>query len=125
MIVCTAGYKVKATVKKTLCKSLCILNDLSAVLLELRLESLAEAYSLTCDNVHKRSALCTWEDSGIDLLCKILVICKDKTASGASEGLVSSCCNDIGIRNGRLMLTCCNKTCDVSHIYHKICAYSS
>ena len=72
--------------------------------------------------MHKRSALCAGEYSGVYLLCKSLVICEDKTASGASQGLVSGGCNDVGIGNGRLVHTCCNKSCDVGHIHHKICA---
>ena len=39
---------------KSVCKSLCIFNYSLLIFVKFRLKSLAEANSLTCDNVHKR-----------------------------------------------------------------------
>ena len=72
--------------------------------------------------MHKRTALCTGEDSLVNLLCKFFTA-EDKTATRTTESFVCCCCNELTIRNRVRMNACGNKTCDVSHINHKICAY--
>ena len=123
MVVCTAGNKVEALIKQSLCKNTCIFHNAMLISLELRSESLAEANCLSGDNVHQGAALNTGEYSLVYLLCELLVICEYKTAARSAESLMCGCGNNVGIRNGRGVLTCCNKSRDVCHIYHKIRTY--
>lgn len=61
VVIRASGNEVKAFSDKSIRKSLCIINYSLLIFLELRLESLSEAYSLAGDNVHERAALCAWE----------------------------------------------------------------
>ena len=122
VVVGAARNELEAFLLKLVSESCRILNYLLCVCLERGLESLAEANRLCSDGVHKRTSLDTGEDSLVDLLCDLLVVAKDKTATGASESLVSSGGGNVSVRNGRGMNACGNKTCDVRHIYHKVCA---
>ena len=99
VVISTAGNEVKTSLEKAVSQSLSILNDLSLILLELRLKSLAEANSLSSDSVHKRTALSSGEDSGVDLLSQSLVISEDKAASGSTESLMCSSCSDVSVGN--------------------------
>ena len=120
MVVGAAGYELEALFKKGVSENLRVFHDLLAVCLELRLESFAEANCLACDNVHERAALYARENSGVDLLCDVLVVCEYQTASRTSQGLVSGGCNNVSVRNRADVLTSSYQTCNVSHIYHQV-----
>ena len=124
VIVRTAGNEIESPLHKSVGKSLCVFDNSLLILFKLRLKSFAEANCLTGNYVHKRSALCAREHSGVELLCKIFVIAKDKSAAGSAQSFMSSCGNNIGIRDWRLMKSGGNKTGNMSHIHHKHCAVS-
>ena len=123
VVVSASGYKLESFFKKSVSKNPCVLHYLLTVCLELWLERFSKAYCLACDNVHKRTALDSGEYSRVYLLCDVLVVGEDKTASGASERLMSCCGYNISIRNRTDVLTGSNQTCNMSHIYHEISAY--
>ena len=118
MVVGAAGYNPKACILELGSKNLCILDDLSLILLEFRLERFIEACCLRCDSVHQRAALSAGEDALIDSLCKLL-FAENDTAAGTAKGLMGGAGNDISIGNGVHVKACSDKTCDMSHIYHE------
>ena len=99
MVVRTARNDIDSPFAKLVCKHGGILNDLLLILLELIGQSLTESNSLGGDNVHKRTALSSGENSLVNLLCKLL-LAKDHSASRTSECFMSCCCDDIRIRHG-------------------------
>ena len=57
----------------------------------------------------------------VEFLC-ILCTAQDHTSSWSTKSLVSRCRCHMSIWNRAWMQSCCNKTCNMSHIYHQICA---
>ncbi len=120
VIVRTAGNHIKAAIHETFAKSLAVSYDVLCIFFEGRLKSFLEANSLSGDHVHERTAL----DSGEECLVELVLGSKffgrkNDTAARSAECLVSGGCNNVSIRNGRLMCTAGNKTCDMSHINHE------
>ena len=66
MVVGAAGHQLDAAFLQSCGQSLGVLHDLAGILLELRLQRLAEADGLGGDDVLQRAALGAGEDGGID-----------------------------------------------------------
>ena len=71
----------------------------------------------------KRTTLGSREDClvKVELLCSFLV-CQDQSTSRSTQSFVSRGRHNICIRDRARMLSCCNKTSDMSHIYHEVSA---
>ena len=121
VIICSAGYKVKAFIQKSQGQSLCVFYNSVLICLEFGSECFTEANGLCSNYMHKRSALNTGEYCLVYLLCKLFVIAHDKTASRTAESFVRGSCHNIGIRHGRRVLACGNKSGYVSHVDHEKC----
>ena len=121
MVVGAAGDQVETCVHQAGCQSLCVLQDLLLVCLELGLESLAEGNSLSSDDVHQRAALGAGEDSLVDGLCQ-LSLAQDDAAAGTAQGLVGGGGDDVCIGHGVGMQTGSNQTGNVSHVNEQVCA---
>ena len=66
--------------------------------------------------MHKRTALCAWEDCLVNLLCDFLIVCKDKTATWTAKCLVSCSCYNVSVWNRRSVLACSNKSRNVGDV---------
>ena len=112
VVVSTAGHNLVASVDECLSHGCRILLHLHLVLLELRLQSLVERYSLGTDAVLERTALYAREYSRVDQLGHHLdlafgslesprvleILAYDNgTATGTAEGLVGSSGDNMGI----------------------------
>ena len=121
VVVGAAGNHIYAKAGELFCHCFGIFNYLLGIIFKLGFERFAEANSLCGDNVLKRAALSSGEDSFIYLLGK-LFFAKDHTAAGPAQGFVGGGGNNIGIGNGGGMCAAGNKSRDVGHINKKICA---
>ena len=122
VIVGTAGNQLD-TARLQLCShSLGILDDLACVLLELRLQCLAEANRLGRDNMLERTALGAREYSGVNALCQNCVVGQDQAAARTTKRLVGGGGNNVSIRHRVLVLTAGNQTGNVRHIDHQVSA---
>ena len=119
VIIGAAGHQLHAPGQQLLGHGLSVFDDLSAVLLELGLQCLAEAHSLCGDHVLQRAALGAREDGLVDLLGNLLAVGEDQTAPGAAQGLMGGGSHHIGIGHRALMIACCHQTGDVGHIHHQ------
>ena len=114
------GFEQVVLARETTLDTMRQMAEHTNVALEAFGKRLAKANRLCRDSVHKRAALRSREDRLIYLLCNLLVISQNKTAARASERLVSGTRDHVGVRQGRRMLACGNKACDMRHIHHKI-----
>ena len=122
MVVGTAGHQLDAAFLQSCGQSLSVLHDLAGVLLELRLEGLAEADGLGGDDVLQRAALGAGEHGRVDALGNDRVVGQDQAAAGAAQGLVGGGGHHIGIGHRALVLATGHQTGNVSHIHHQECA---
>ena len=101
MVVRTAGYNVNSSGQKTFAESLSIVDDILCINLEFGRKSFFEAYCLSCNDMHERSALNSGEDCLIEIVfLSGFLIGKNHTASGSAKSLVCGCCNNVRIREG-------------------------
>ena len=68
--------------------------------------------------MHQRAALHAGENSLVNLF-GIFFLAQNEAAARAAQSFVRSCGNNIGIGNRAGMQACCNKPCNVGHIYHE------
>src|SRR5215217_3692714 len=81
VVVRPARNEVQPTLKEPVGQCLAVGDDLPGVVLELRLQRLAESDGLARDGVHQRAALHPWEDAAVHLLRELLAA-EDHTPSG-------------------------------------------
>src|SRR5258708_58471 len=104
-----AGSKISATFLEPVGHGLGVRNHGLRISFELGLQRFAKSNRLGSDDVHQRSALKTWEDGRVDFLGDGLVIGEDHSAAWAAKGLVRRRRYDMGVAEGRRMLTGRNK----------------
>ena len=123
VVVSAAGNDINASLLQTFAEGGCIVLDLLHINLEGRVQSFFEADCLRCDHMLEGAALCAGEDTLVEvvLLCG-LFHCKDHAASGAAQGLVGRCGNNIRIGEGTGMKAGHDKACDVGDVSHQDCA---
>ncbi|ENN85865.1 hypothetical protein RHSP_17832 [Rhizobium freirei PRF 81] len=120
VVVGAAGDDVDAAGNQRFGQSLGVLDDLSGVILELRLQRFAESHGLGGDDVHQRTTLETGEDRRVELLGQILFIGEDHAAARAAQRLVRGGGGNVAMRERRRMLATGNEAGDVGHVDHQI-----
>ena len=119
MVIRTAGNQLNPALQKPVCQSLRIADDLPAVLLELRLQRLAQAHRLCGDDVHQRAALGTGENGLVDLLGKFFPA-ENHAAPGTAQRLVGGGGDHFRIGHRILVAAGGHQTGNVGHIHHEI-----
>ncbi len=122
VVVGAARHQLKALLQKSRSQRLGVENHLMLIRLEGLVQRLAEANRLTGNDVLQRTALDAGENGLVDLLGDLLIVREDQTAARAAQGLVGGGGHHIGIGNGGRMLTGSDKTGDVRHVHHQVCA---
>ena len=120
VIVGAAGDQLRAVCQQRVGHGLRVGDDLALVLLELRLQRLAQHHGLRGDDVHQGAALGAGEDGGIDLLCDIRVVGQYHAAPGTAQGLVVGGGHHVGIGNRARMLARRDEACDVGDVHHEV-----
>ena len=92
-----------------------VLDDLGGVGLELGLEALAETHGLGGDDVHERAALGARENRGVDHL-GVGGAAEDQAAARAAQGLVRGGRDEVGMGNGRRVVTRGDEAGDVRDV---------
>ena len=119
MVIRTAGDNVKPVLDEAACQRFRVQHDLVLVRLKLRLQRLAEADSLRCNDVAERSALDARKDRLVDGLHDILAVAEDHTAARSAQGFVGRGRDNVRILERIRMLAGRNKARNVSHIDHE------
>ena len=120
MIVRTTGNNFNSAAHQSVTESLCIINNVLLVNLEVVAQSFLEADCLCRNHMHQRTALDAGENSLVEVVffCCFLVA-QNHTASGSAECLVGCGGDHIRIGNGTRMKACCHKTRNMRHIHHQ------
>ena len=123
MIVRSAGYKLNASVHKTIRKCLRVFHDLLTVSPEFRLKVFLEAYRLGGDHMHQGAALGARENGFVKLmlLCELRVR-KDHASARSAQGLMGRCSCHMCIGNRARMKTRRNQSGNVRDIAHQVSA---
>src|SRR5699024_952027 len=123
VIVCITGHDLHTALLESLAECLGILHDLLLILPKLRLERFPEAHCLCRDHMHQRSALDSREYCLVEVKLLIhLVAGEDHSPARSAECLVGRCRRHMGVRDRAWMKACCNKFCNMSHVYHQVCS---
>ena len=123
MIVSTTGNDTEAVFSESPGKSTGILYNLLGIFLKLWGQCLLKSHSLSCNNMHKRTALNTRENSLIKLLAKFCILTKNQTATRTAQSFMSSSSYHICVRNWGWVKSGGHQTSNMSNIHHEISPY--
>ena len=121
MIIGAVGDNVYATLHQSITECSAVLYYLFLINTEFWLQSFLEADCLSCDHMHQRTTLNTWENSFIKVeFLSNFIAAQDHTTSWATQGLVSGSGCYMCVWDWTWMETSSNQTCNMGDIYHQI-----
>ena len=115
----TAGNQAHTFFFTALGQSLGVQADLFGVGLEFRLEQFQEQYASGRQHIPFGTALEPREDAPVNFGSDGLFAQDDPAAPRTPQSLLGGHGHHIGIGNRAGMQACCNKPCNVGHIYHE------
>src|SRR5437868_4803963 len=119
MVIGSPGYEVESVLDEAVGERLCVADDLTAVVLERRLERLLERHRLGSDDVLERTTLGAREHRLVD--CSgVLLLAENEAAARTAQSLVRGARHGIRVWNRRRVVTRGNQTGEVRHVDHEL-----